>query len=316
MRAAARRIQSAVALAVGWSAGGAWLVAVIASNTGVWRDRWIGVAVAAAAGFGTFARSRSAYNDAVHRTILLGQAVESAVDIHRLELLDALHWRRPTDPDDERALFTALASSYNGGAPAAEFRRWSEADETVARPDSLLQSIDTLPDQLIDSVRAGVRIGLREDLGPAVEQTLRSSLRGPVLDNYDGQLSVALLEGDRVVPIGIDHRASVRWGERHDLSVVIGPEALADGLTGPLRLRGGNDAAIVRFDVAVESNIAALRQRARTVDVAADRPTTMLFPLDLGDPGSEVPWIWVQISQRGRTMQSLEIILDGAGASG
>jgi hypothetical protein len=206
-----------------------------------------------------------------------------------------------------------MTTNYTVGSPAADFRVWDDGSRVPTRSaavdDSLIRAIGALPEQLADSVRAGVRIGLREDLAPAVERTLRSSLRGPVLDNYDGQLSIALLEGNEVVPIDDHGAANVRWEQNHELSVVIGPDATSDGLSAPLRLRGGNDVATVRFEVTVHSNVPALRQQARTVDVPAGRPASLTFPLDLDSPSTETPWIWVQVSQRGRTLQSLELTL-------
>ena len=315
---ASRRVQVAVSLSVGWLLGGLWLFVALSGTAAEWRPPALGAIVAVLSLGGTSALAVTSYGEAVTRTILLGQAVESAVDLHRLELLDALHWRRPRDPQEERALFAAMAANYQDGVDAERFRRWDEPDPAgTAAPTTVnqyfAQAMQDLPVQLTESVRDGLRQGLRQDLAPAVERTLRSSLRGPVLDNYDGHLSVALLDNlGTVVPLA-DGAASVLWNKRYDLSVVLGPDAMADHLTAPLRLRGGADAETVRFDVAVESNVPALRQRSRSVNAPADRPIELRFPLDLPTPGSEAPWVWVQVSQRGRTLQSLEIRLHGPG---
>ncbi|WP_436536120.1 hypothetical protein [Actinoplanes sp. HUAS TT8] len=278
-------------------------------------NAWPAVVLAPPAAFACLFLAAGAYRASIEHTIRWGQTIESAIDLHRLELIDALGWRRPRDADEERAIFAAMSTSYTIGAPAAGYRVWDDAiPAPSASGSALIDSIARLPDQLTDSVRAGVRLGLREDLAPVVERTLHNSLRGPILDNYDGHLSIALLTNGQTVPINDDGVTRVRWGDRYDLSVVIGPNPLNDGLNAPLQLRGGKDAPLVTFEVTIESNIPTLRQTARTIDVRPGQPADLSYTVSPADPGSETPWMWIQVAQAGHTMQSLELTLKGPGS--
>ncbi|BBH70730.1 hypothetical protein ACTI_74150 [Actinoplanes sp. OR16] len=292
---------------------------------GVWvaiaalaRNAWPAALLICAAAAACLVFSVRSYRTATESVVRWGQTIEATVDLHRLDMIDALGWRRPRDAADERAIFTAMSTSYNVGLPAPGQRRW-EPSGTPELPASAADPVVAgtfaeLPGRLTESVRAGIRSGLREDLAPAVERSLRDSLRGPVLDNYDGHLSIALLDDGNVVPISDDGTASVRWGDTYELSVVIGPDSPDDGISAPLRLRGGRDTPQVTFEVTIESDVPDLRQATRTVDVPAGQPAAVTVALTPAAPGASTAWLWVRVAQRGHTMQSLELTLDGTGA--
>ncbi|GGP82682.1 hypothetical protein [Streptomyces melanogenes] len=59
------------------------------------------------------------YRGAVQAALGYGQAVTAAFDLHRFDLLTALHLPLPADRDAERALATELCTMWRQGAPVA-----------------------------------------------------------------------------------------------------------------------------------------------------------------------------------------------------
>ncbi|MFF3249110.1 hypothetical protein ACFYWY_36525 [Streptomyces sp. NPDC002870] len=330
-----RRADAATALAAGWLVATVGLVVTAAAAPG-----WpVPSAALLAAAAGTLAFCRTFYQQAVERAVSHGQLVEATVDLQRLPMLDALGWRRPRSPKDERALFLALSAALAGGRVADRFQRYSETtsqgeSDSAELSAALAEAIDGLPRRLhatVDrsvaravhesvgrelpeamtaSVLGGVERGLNETLEPAVERTLQRTLAGPKLDNFDGHLSVILLQNG-VSPVAIDdtRRALLQRDQPYELVVAIGHHPNTDAATAPVRIRGGNDHRTVEFAVSIDSNIPTLRQHERAVVVEPRGEDGVRFPVRLDHTVAESAWLWVRVAQHGRTIQNLEITL-------
>ncbi|MFD8301516.1 hypothetical protein ACFV29_04025 [Streptomyces sp. NPDC059690] len=334
---AERRADTATSLAAGWLLATVGLLLTAGAAWG-WPVPSAALLVAAV---GTAAFYRAFYRQAIERIVAYGQLVEATVDVQRLTLLDALGWQRPSDSGNERAVFSALSSSLAGGPVDERFRRYSEPvareTESAGLTAALTEAIDGLPDRLhntVDrsvseavrqsvgrdlpkvtrSVISSVERGLDEKLEPAVQRTLQQSLAGPKLDNFDGHLSVTLLDGESLVPIDDSNQANVQRNRPYELAVTLGhqPDPGA-GTDAPVRVRGGHDSPTVEFVVSVDSNIPALRQDGVAVVVSPDSEGRTRFAIRLDDTVTKSVWLWVRVSQHGRTIQNLEITLMAMG---
>ncbi|MEU3354384.1 hypothetical protein [Streptomyces sp. NPDC037389] len=76
----------------------------------LWRSGWWLLLAAA-----LLAASRIAYTAAVHAAIEYGESVAAAFDLHRFDLLTALHLPLPADLDEERAANRALSTLWRQG---------------------------------------------------------------------------------------------------------------------------------------------------------------------------------------------------------
>ncbi len=330
LRRAERRVDAAVHLAAGWA-----LAAIgMAIAAGFFPEASLLLLAGAA---GTLVLCATSYVQAIERTIAHGQVVESVVDLHRLSLLDALGWRRPRDAADERALFGALSVTLTGGTVDDRFRRDSAVaeedpglanlratvDEAIAAlPDRLHTTIDEsvsravgesvergLPQVVANSVLGTVERELTDTLEPTIERTLRRSLVGPRLANFDGYVSVMLLDGDTLVAIDDDRTAQLLVGRRYELAVVIGQQARSGSAAARLRIRGGQDETPVEFAIVIDSNVLTLRQPERPIMVERGSEGEVRFPLVVDGTTVESPWLWIRVTQRDRTIQNVELKL-------
>ncbi|MFC9594979.1 hypothetical protein ACFTUC_34965 [Streptomyces sp. NPDC056944] len=332
---AGRKADAATSLAAGWLLATVGLLLTAAAAPG-----WpvpSGTLLVAAVGTATF--YLASYRQAIDRTIAYGQLVEATVDLQRLPLLDALGWRRPHDPEDERAVFAALSVALAGGPVDERFRCYSELGagrtESAGLSAALTEVIDGLPDRLHDSVDrsvseavrqsvgrdlpemtrsviSSVERGLDEKLEPALQRTLHQSLAGPKLDNFDGHLAVTLLDGESPVPIDDSLQATVLRNRQYELAVTLGYWPDSGAATVPVRVRGGNSSPTVEFAVSVDSNIPALRKDGVMVVVPPEGESHTRFAVTLDDTATNSAWLWVRVSQHGRTIQNLEITLMAA----
>ncbi|MER7582385.1 hypothetical protein [Kitasatospora sp. NPDC097691] len=311
---AQRRADTTTALAAGWLLAAVGLVLTISASLA----RGLLSVVLLVAVLGTLAFFRTSYRQAVVRTVAHGRLVEAVVDLKRLPMLDALGWRRPRSPEDERALFSALSAALAGGPAEARFQRYcgttTRSEPGAEWSAALAETIDglgrELPEAVTASVLGGVERGLSDTLEPAVERTLQRTLAGPELDNFDGHLSVMLVR-DGVVPVEIDDtlRALLDRDRPYELVVAVGHLPTADATTAPVRIRGGNDRHTVEFGVSVDSNVPALRQGERSIVVRPDSDDKVRFPVGVGHTVAESAWLWVRVTQHGRTIQNLVITL-------
>jgi hypothetical protein len=306
---ATRRLDAAVFRAAGWALAAVPLLAAAAASRSlyVWLPMEAGAVVAVLF-------SRSAYREAVGRSIALGQLMESATDIHRLALLDALGLRRPATADEEYYLF-ALVSRWLGGSSAGnDLDEHRVPDDGVAGEAAVARHLDrfssTLDQTVSEAVDRGVGSSIDAVLPSAVERTLLRSLAGPTLDNFDGHLSALLLDGEeRPLPIDEDGRVRVVPGSVYRLRVFIGPRAPAGATSTPLRIRGGNRRPEVTFGVSVDSNVAAARVSEVPVTIPSGRTAGHSYPVDLTGAETGEPWLWVRVTQHGRTVQNLHLTL-------
>jgi hypothetical protein len=310
LRAAQRRADVAMASASGWLLATVWLVVALVGVVGS-RPLWMWVALTIGGIAVGVALLRSTYRRGVESAIRYGQLVEAAVDLHRLVLLDALGLRLPESDEEEWAMFEAISASLASGSSTDRFRRrgrvGSSGDEAFALFD---RAVADLPGQVTESVVGEVRRSLTDTLEPTIERTLRRSLVGPRLQNFDGHLSVALRAHGRPVPTDDEGRIVVTPGERYELSVEIGAGPGAGDDSVPVRIRGGEDAQVVRFDVSVDSDVRALRCPERAVGVARTGSDVVAIPLAIPPEVDPIaPWLWIRVAQQGRTIQNLELTL-------
>lgn len=271
----------------------------------------------------------NSYRRAIDRTISHGRLVESVIDLYRLSLLDALGFRRPRNQEEERELFQMLSFALAGVREVDSFWYAAATGDSAMLSDlrsTLDAAMDELPGRLRatvdDSVSQAVRDSVDRDLPRAVTEsvlgsveqglgeTLRRTLAGPRLDNFDGHLSVTLLDGG--TPVRVDNEGSARMIRDHEYQLVIsiGQEPSPDATTVPVRIRGGNEHPTVTFAVSIDSNVLALRQAERSLAVGRHSDSVVRFPLQLDHSAAESNWLWIRVTQHERTIQNLELTLN------
>jgi hypothetical protein len=243
---------------------------------------------------GSLVLGRSAHRVAVAAGIEHAQRVESTFDVHRHSLLDAVGWRRPADDEEELQMFRTLSLLLAGHDSAADkYRQRGPEGDAGDVVEYLRHSIDA-------TVEASLR--------PAVESTLRDAVAGPRFANFDGYVSAQVLRDG--VQVGLEEQTVLMTPrDYHELRVVIGTKPEPSAVSVPLRVRGGDDLGTVPFAVAVDSNVAAWRKAGSDLEVARHGPpATLDLPLDAPVSLPDGPlWLWVRVSQRGRTLQNLEL---------
>ena len=308
---AERGADTAVYLAAGWLTAAAWLLAATiwlsaaqaGGGVGPW---WFTLAGTA----GALALYVDGYRRAVDRAAVLGRLVESAVDLHRFALLDALGWRRPKNEEEERRIFAALSAALAYGAPTdSPYQRYATPGESGIPFAEARHALDAAVAQVPQMVSAGILGQVEREL----RGVLHSVLAGQPLSNFDGHLSVTLMDGGSLVGANGNGVFSVTSEQEYQLVIAIGQQPADGAETAPVRIRGGKDDAVVPFAVSVDSNITALRKDEQPLAVDRYGDAELKLPIRLRGASAESAWLWIRVAQHDRTIQNLEITLDAAG---
>jgi hypothetical protein len=251
---------------------------------------WVGV-VAVLGSLGMWVLFKTGYREAVRQTIVLGQQIESTVDLHRFDLLDAIGWRRPSDVTEEHECFAELSRMLGGESEAGgRFRSTSETPSgaLVADVRGALDAISSLPE--------------------TIDQALTAGLAGPALVNYDGYMTVRIV-GTNGNPVVTDEegRFLISMSQSYEVTVRIGPTPGADSATARIRVRGGEDHPIIPFGIGVDSNVVSFRQDEREVEVDKNASVSSVFSFRLDGSEPAESSLWVRVTQRDRTVQNLQI---------
>jgi hypothetical protein len=139
---------------------------------------------------------------------------------------------------------------------------------------------------------------------------IREALYGPTLTNYDGWVSVEVLDQGRKLPVSEDRQVRLEPGRSYEVRVVIAAEPVGSPAE-PLVVTGGADRNSAEFAVEIDSDQRALRCPSRAVTVDADGGTAR-FTIRIPEDGFGVPpWLWVRVSQQRRLLQSIELTATG-----
>lgn len=303
-RLAAAKRQADVA---GWSAAG-WLVATIEVTPIIWlfalfgmtgsTRLWVPGFVAASVAF-TLIFYATRYSQAVRRAVQHGRLVETTVALHRMSIFDKLGLRRP-EPGQEEEFFAFIGEFFSPGDPGRATTFTADLQGTVAQ---------VLREEMDKSLRKVEKIG-------ETFNALRQDLEGPELDNFDGDLSVSVQDDLGTVPVDDEGKAIIHPGHDCRLVVTIGSGGRDGSFTAPLRIRGGRDSEVVPFGVSVDSNVPAFRLAEQEIQVRAADSHELEVPLNLERAPARPVWLWVRVTQRGRTIQNIELELNSAAAAG
>ena len=302
---AERSLDAAVFAAAGWLIAAGWLLAaaigVVAAQVAGGDVVAIFTLVGAA---GALALCLNSYRRAVDRTIAHGRLVESAVDLHRLSLLDALGWRRPKNEEEERHIFQALSAALAHEGDTSRYRQYAAPAGDAAVLADMREALDTVVAEVPQAVTAGVLGSVEQGLRERLDQTLSN----PQLTNFYGHLSAALLNGDDPVRPDDEGVFGITREQEYRLVITIGqrPEGPA---TVPVCIRGGNDDPEVPFAISIDSNVAALRENERPLIVYRDGTSEFPLPLRVTHTDAETVSLWIRVTQYNRTIQNLELVL-------
>lgn len=145
-------------------------------------------------------------------------------------------------------------------------------------------------------------------LPETLEESLRSTLRGPRLVNYDGWLTVDVRRDGESLPIGAGHEIELRPDSEYEVVAMIGRDQ-APGLTVPLTISGGVEQQELDFFVELDSDRPALRQAGQVVRVqAAEGSASVRFPVALPAQTDPPPWLWIRVEQQHRAIQNVELV--------
>lgn len=148
-----------------------------------------------------------------------------------------------------------------------------------------------------------------------VGRGLRRALTDEVLDNFDGHISALLLDDNQPVPIGSDEEFRITYARNYELVITIAPEPLDYAATAPVVVRNGSDEHyLVPFAISIDSNIPTLRLSEHSLLVSRDGQQRLAIPFLVEETGQK-PWVWIRLTQHGRTIQNLELNLTDGGAA-
>jgi len=146
-----------------------------------------------------------------------------------------------------------------------------------------------------------------EPRAEALTLAVREAIYGPALANYDGWVSIGVVDVDGApVPVSDDRQVWLEPGRVYELQVVIDASPVT-GVAERLVVTGGVDRDSVVFAAEVDSDQRALRQPARTIEVGP-AGGSVTFEVRTPEGGfTESPWLWVRVSQQRRLLQSVEL---------
>jgi hypothetical protein len=149
-----------------------------------------------------------------------------------------------------------------------------------------------------------------ETLASAVA-AVRSSLARPSLINYDGFLSVRVLDPKgEPVPDDGEGAVALRPEAPYRLEVTIDLAPMVGARNARVSIQQGEVAEVVPFGVELDSDRVALRAPGRDVQVNARGGEQRLeFPLTVGEGMGDAS-VWVRVAQHGRLIQLVEVELE------
>jgi hypothetical protein len=282
-----------------YSAAG-WLVTTIFVTPALWVLASFGMTgmgqalvplVVAASTIATMIFYATRYRQAIDLTIAHGKLIESQVGLHRFELLERFGLRKP-EASEEQEFFKALSSLLAGQAISSRFR----AD--VLNESELTATVSEL---------------VEREVGRGLERGLKRALTDGVLDNFEGHISAQLLDDNQPVPIDNDEEFLITYARNYELVIAIAAEPLEHAATAPVVVRNGSDEHdLVPFAVSIDSNISRLRLSERSLAVSRDGEKRLAIPFRIEETNQK-PWVWIRLTQHGRTIQNLELKLTGGG---
>jgi hypothetical protein len=217
-----------------------------------------------------------------------GRAVEAAVDLHRFRLLDALHIPLPEDPARERELFERVSLSFVRAEPYAG--AYLHPSQAVAGLEEVGRTLEDM---------------LAEKISEAIE--------GPPLVNFNGHVSVRVLQAGNDMPLAFDDDQVVLVpGQEYVIEVTIGPDAIPKSRSGRIVIINGIRAEQVPFDVSLDADTLELSTPERPVIVPETGARSETFGVRLR-PGEADQSVWVRVSQRGRLSQLVALRLSPRG---
>jgi hypothetical protein len=102
--------------------------------------------------------------------------------------------------------------------------------------------------------------------------------------------------------------AALNEGSLYTLVVSIGPHQPEEGISAALRIRDGDEAEQVPFSLELDSNAPQLRHESLPLPATRGAMATRRFPVDVTMLApNDATWIWVRVTQQGRTIQNLQI---------
>ena len=179
---------------------------------------------------------------------------------------------------------------------------------------SRIRRIPTLPnpnelylrivEEIYEPLAVEARLGRDESLTVAV----REAIYGPALANYDGWVSLGLIDADETwVTVDEDRTVALEPGRDYRLDVIIADRPASD-VAEPLVVNGGVDREVVVFTAEVDSDRRDLRQPARTIEAGRTGGSVSFSIRTPVDGFLDESWLWVRISQQSRLLQSVELI--------
>ncbi len=145
----------------------------------------------------------------------------------------------------------------------------------------------------------------------AVSHAVREAIQGPELVNYDGWVSVEVLDGAQPVPVSEDRRVVLTTGRRYTIVVTIASVPVAP-LAELLAVTTGVDRPTVRFSVELDSDHPSLRKAPVELVVDQDDEGEARFTTTVDAGPDLTPWLWIRVSQASRTVQSVELLVEPA----
>jgi hypothetical protein len=143
-----------------------------------------------------------------------------------------------------------------------------------------------------------------------LSQAVREAIYGPTLTNYDGWVTVEVLDRGRRLPVSEDRHVRLEPGRSYEVRVVIAAEPVGQPAE-PLVVTGGADHEAIEFAVEIDSDQRALRCPSRLLTVDADGGAAR-FTIRTPEEGFGVPpWLWIRVSQQRRLLQSIELTAAG-----
>ena len=265
---------------------------------------WIAV-VGLAVALATAVIAWRAYEAAVRAAREYAYEIEIAFDLHRVRLLQHMGLRLPDSPDEERALFEELSRALRKAVPVDAAYRWRGGEMVGA--EELLANVE-------ERVDGTVRKAL-EVVPEAVTDGVQMALRGTPLVNYDGWVSVEVLDDGRTLELSDARELAVTPGRRYELVVTIGPDRGAS-IAEPLVVSGGVEQPAVEFRVEIDSDLPALRHAPTPLVVTRTGAAgNVRFGLELSEITDPPPWLWVRVMQGRRTLQNVELVAGAPSAA-
>jgi hypothetical protein len=153
----------------------------------------------------------------------------------------------------------------------------------------------------------------RDALHSAVVTTLQSSLASPRLVNYDGTLSLSIVDSvGNTVDTDSDGRFVVGHGGQR-LFAALGPAVGEESYRQvSVRIRDGDPAERVPFTIGVVGDIASTASEEYEVELVGPRASANVeLPLELTKEIGAAK-VWVRLAQRGTLIQLVEVKLTSA----